>query len=250
MTTDHRARPSQVERAGGDGVDASTAAADRLRSATAELHLRAESTGVVRDLLRGTVSRATYASYLRNLHAVYECLERELRARRREPQWETLAAPQVYRADAIAGDLCSLVGPRWSERCPLVAATQRYCDRIRSAAQDNDARLAAHVYTRYLGDLNGGAIVAKVVARSLSLSPDQLRTYHFDDVGDMSAFKAVYRRAFDFWKGAEAELIDEALAAFALNIDLAADVAAASSANLLAIARPAERVFGQVPQES
>lgn len=247
MTTDHRARPSRVERADDEGGQSSAATADRLRSATAELHARAEATGVVRDLLRGTVSRASYASYLRNLHAVYECLERELRARCREPQWETLAAPQVYRAEAIAGDLCSLMGPRWSERCTLVVATQRYCDRIRSAGQGNDARLAAHAYTRYLGDLNGGAIVAKVVARSLSLSPDQLRTYRYDDVGDMSAFKAVYRRAFDFWKSAEAELIDETLAAFALNIDLAAEVAAASSANL--VSRPAERVLGQVLQE-
>jgi heme oxygenase len=246
--TDHR--PPPAERARDEAACASVGAADRLRSATAELHARAESAGVVRDLLRGTVSRASYTSYLRNLHSVYECLERELRLRCREPQWATLAAPQVYRAEAIAADLGTLVGSRWRERCPLVAATQRYCDRIRSFGQGNDARLAAHAYTRYLGDLNGGAIVARVVARSLSLAPDQLRTYRYDDVDDLSAFKSVYRRAFDFWKGAEAELIDETIVAFGLNIDLAEEVAAGPSAGLSAISRPAERVLGQVLQES
>jgi heme oxygenase len=250
MTTDHRAQPSQAERARDEVVGGSVGAADRLRSATADLHARAESTGVVRDLLRGTASRASYTSYLRNLHAVYECLERELRARCREPQWETLAAPRVYRAEAIAADLRTLVGPAWRELCPLVAATQRYCDRIRSSAQGSDARLAAHAYTRYLGDLNGGAIVAKVVSRSLSLSPDQLRTYRYDDVDDLPAFKAVYRRAFDFWKTAERELIDETIAAFGLNIELAQEVAACPSPGLSAVSGPAERVLGQVLQES
>lgn len=198
--------------------------ANRLRASTREIHARAESAGVVRMLLSGTASRTAYLHYLRNLQSVYECLEDELRTRSCDPRWRTLAAPEVYRAGPMASDLAAVAGESWPERYPLVRATERYRERIRTAAATCEARLAGHAYTRYLGDLSGGRVLATLVARSLGLAPGQLRTYRFESVADLVQFKAVYRRAFDAWGDAEAELLDEAYAAFELNIALAEEV--------------------------
>jgi len=203
--------------------------ADRLRAHTKELHSRAESAGVVNALVTGTVSRAAYLCYLRNLHAVYEALERELSERCRETRWQTIATPAVYRAEAVAADLDALVGREWRVRCRLVTATERYRERIHAAGRGGGARLAAHAYTRYLGDLSGGRILASVAARALTLAPEELRTYRFDEVDDLARFKVDYRRAFDAWDDAESDLRDEAIAAFELNIDLAEEVAAAAA---------------------
>jgi heme oxygenase len=196
--------------------------ANRLRAHTRELHARAESAGVVRKILDGTVTRGAYALYLRNLHPVYESLERALHARRTQRGWRTLAVAEIHRAPAIAADLEALAGERWRERLALVPAAVSYTRRI-DAATASDARLAAHVYTRYLGDLSGGQILAGILARALHLEPAQLATHRFEHVADLGAFRAEYRRAFDDLEEAAAgeELLTEAAVAFELNIALA-----------------------------
>lgn len=218
------------------GVDrARTGVADRLRTGTRELHARAESAGVVRDLIAGTASRDAYLCYLRNLHPVYECLEDAVEARGEEPRWRTLANPAVHRTGALAADLAAIGGSDWRERWPVVAAGKRYRARIQAAARESSgARLAAHAYTRYLGDLSGGRVLGRVVARSLGLPPEHLRTYRFDGVPNLARLKASYRQAFDDWADFEAELLDETAAAFELNIALAEEIAAVSRNRRLA----------------
>ena len=49
--------------------------ATALREGTAELHREAERAGILRELLRGRVTRGEYCALLRNLHALYVTLE-------------------------------------------------------------------------------------------------------------------------------------------------------------------------------
>ena len=59
------------------------------------------------------------------------------------------------------------------------------------------ARLIAHAYTRYLGDLSGGQIVQRLLAKSLGLRPEQLSMYDFSGFPDPAALKTEYRHALE-----------------------------------------------------
>lgn len=193
-----------------------------LRAATRALHAEAERSGFVRDLLAGRVTRASYALWLRNLWLAYDTLEAAL-AVHGAPG---LADPRVMRAAALASDLAALCGPRWREDVPMLAAGRDYARAIGAA---RGAQLAAHAYVRYLGDLNGGRVLARVVARALGLGESALRYYAFD--ADAASLERDYRAALaragatedDTRAGAEV-----AASAFRHNIALSEAVLAAS----------------------
>ena len=78
---------------------------------------------------------------------------------------------RLDRAPAIESDLVALCGAHWSHDIPLLAAGDLYARRIAKAAEGDGTRLIAHAYTRYLGDLSGGQILQRLLARSLELQP-------------------------------------------------------------------------------
>ncbi len=139
-----------------------------LRDATHSLHTEAEKSGFVHDLLKGRATRAGYTLWLRNLQPAYEALERGLEALRDRPAFGSLAVPAVYRTAALESDLAALCGASWRASASTLAEGDAYARRIASIASD-PARLAAHAYVRYLGDLNGGQVVGRIVARSLEI---------------------------------------------------------------------------------
>jgi heme oxygenase len=94
----------------------------------------------------------------------------------------------------------------------------------------NGSRLIAHAYTRYLGDLSGGLILQRLLARSLDLRPAELSFYDFPKYPDLAALKAAYREALDRAGSLASDptnVIEEGALAFTLNIDLSCAVQAA-----------------------
>jgi heme oxygenase len=154
---------------------------------TKTLHVEAERTGIIRDLLRGGASREGYILLLRNLLPAYLAMEQGLERHRGSPHLGQLAAYRLDRAAAIEADLVSLCGERWSQDVPLLAAGELYAGRIAKAAEGDGARLIAHAYTRYLGDLSGGQILQRLLARSLQLRPSELSFYEFPRFSDLQA---------------------------------------------------------------
>ena len=196
---------------------------------TKTLHLEAERTGIIRDLLRGDASREGYILLLRNLLPAYRAMEQGLDRHRNSSRIGALADYSLDRASAIESDLDALCGGRWSHGVPLLAEAGIYADRIAKAAEGDGARLIAHAYTRYLGDLSGGQILQRLLARSLQLRPSELTFYDFPRFGDLEALKAGYREALDL-AGARATdpnaIVEEGAIAFSLNIDLSCAVQA------------------------
>lgn len=203
--------------------------ADRLRQETLNWHRRAERSGFVKELLQGGVSRQSYALFLRNLLPAYAQMEAALQQHRRTPGLCHIARPEVHRAAAIEADLRSLSGTDWRETLPLLATAKDYAERVGVAAEGDGTRLLGHAYVRYLGDLNGGRIIRSCLIRSLKLSPESLAFYSFADIDDVEGFKTDYRAGFDR-AGSEigdiASVVDEAVIAFRLNIELSEAVAA------------------------
>ena len=206
---------------------------------TKTLHVEAERTGVIRDLLRGEATREAYVLLLRNLLPAYQALEQGLERHRGSAALDRLIEYRLDRAPALEADLVALCGERWRQGIPLLAAGEFYAGRIDKAAEGDGTRLIAHAYARYLGDLSGGQILQRLLARSLDLRPSELSFYDFSRFSDLDALKADYRQALDS-AGALAPdpqaLIEEGAIAFSLNIDLSCAVKAMLSSGPIAVA--------------
>lgn len=200
--------------------------ADLLRARTHSLHARAEKSGLVGEVLNGRGSRGGYALLLRNLLPAYRELEAGLERHCDEPALRAIAVPAVYRARALESDLRGLCGGAWQRSLPLLPSGLRYARRIAAAATGDGSRLVAHAYTRYLGDLNGGRILRRLLVRSMGLETDALSFYDYPGIPDLDRFARRYREAFD----AAGEFVDadavgeEAQVAFRLNIDVSEEV--------------------------
>lgn len=199
--------------------------ADDLREATRALHARAERTGVIADILRGEATRLAYATLLRNLLPVYCALERGLEAHRLMPGVRLIVLPELYRAQAIEHDLAALGAD--IDRLALLPEGEEYALRIAEITDADPVRLIGHAYTRYLGDLSGGQVLRKLLARSLGLRPAALTLYDFPRIADLEGYKAGYRAALSRAanEADAAAIIDEALAAFRLTIALSCAIA-------------------------
>ena len=201
----------------------------RLRDGTRSLHRAAERAGVMRSLLAGTLDRDSYASLLRNLHALYAALEYELERPRAAPDLAPLRLAALYRATALAADLDALGPPAW-QALPLAAATVDYVARLRAIGADDPALLAAHAYVRYLGDLSGGQILREIVRRTFAL-PIATGTRFYAFEGDVATLKDELRRALDgpaIPPARHDAVVAEAQAAFALHVRLFEELQAAA----------------------
>lgn len=204
---------------------------------TKALHVEAERTGIIRDLLRGEASLEGYILLLRNLLPAYQAMELGLERHRGSPGLTALAEFRLDRAPAIEADLAEICGHGWKHDIPLLSAGDIYARRIAKAAEGNGMRLIAHAYTRYLGDLSGGQILQRLLARSLNLKPAELTFYDFPKFSDLAVLKADYRNALDA-AGVLANdpqaIVEEGAIAFSLNIDLSCAVKAMLSSGPIA----------------
>jgi len=206
---------------------------------TKTLHVEAERTGIIRDLLRGEASREGYILLLRNLLPAYQAMEQGFENHRGSPALGVLADYRLDRASALESDLMALCGERWSQQVPLLAAGELYARRITKVAESDGARLIAHAYTRYLGDLSGGQILQRLLSRSLELQPSELSFYDFPRFSDLDALKSDYRQALDQAGTLAADpqiVVEEGAIAFSLNIDLSCAIKAILSSGPIAAA--------------
>jgi heme oxygenase len=189
---------------------------------TKTLHTEAERSGIISDMLRGGVSRAGYILLQRNLMAAYQALEAGLESHRDTPALAALASYRLDRASAMQADLNAMCDGDFSA-VPMLAAGDAYVKRIENAAKGDGELLIAHAYTRYLGDLSGGQILKKLLAKNPGLVPEELSFYDFPAHADLAALKSDYRNALDdagkLAKHPQA-IIDEGSVAFQLNTDL------------------------------
>ncbi len=202
----------------------STDLATRLRSATRTLHAEVERTGVMADLLAGRLERAGYAALLRNLHAIYAALEPALEG------FELLPVPALARAPRLAKDLEALHGAGWREALPLAPAAAAYAVRLRALGARQAPELAAHAYVRYLGDLHGGQVLARLVARRFGLAGGAGTSfYEFGDEARVQLLRDELRNALAVLQPGEAAaeaIVEEACWAFRQHARLFSELAA------------------------
>ena len=204
-------------------MDSATGLVGALRERTRVLHHRAERTGVIRALLRGSASRQAYALLLRNLYPAYREMERGLERYWDLPAVRAVARPALYRSRALIADLERLGGASWRRDLALLPAGRRYRDHIKAVAADDGRLLVAHAYVRYFGDLSGGQILKRLLSRTLGLGPRELQFYSFPEIGDLDGFKAELGAALDRAAGEIGDpeaTLEQAARSFELTIEV------------------------------
>lgn len=175
-----------------------TGLAVRLKDETRGLHTLAERSGVMADLLRGRISLARYAALLRNLQAVYAALEAGLDRQPSDAGLRRLWRPELRRLPALEQDLAQLHPGTWQTELALLPAAAAYAERLRGLAQHQPTLLLAHAYLRYLGDLHGGQMLARLVGQRFGLAGRAgTAFYHFGEPAQVAALKHDFRAGLD-----------------------------------------------------
>lgn len=191
----------------------------RIREESAQAHAEAEASPLMTALVNGRLTREQYAGLLGQLQHVYAAIDAGASELHGDPTVGSLLDPRLDRTEAISADLAALGA---TSAAPTVA-TRSYVDRIREVADTWPVGFVAHHYTRYLGDLSGGMVVARSLATSLGLTPTAGLAFFQFDVGPTPTFKREYRHKIDELALSEAEaqgFFDEARRAFRLNLAL------------------------------
>ncbi|XP_048349537.1 heme oxygenase 2 [Sphaerodactylus townsendi] len=197
-----------------------------LKEGTKESHDRAENTQFVKDFLKGKIKRELFKLGTVALFYTYSALEEEMERNKDHPAFAPLYFPlELHRKEALEKDLEYFYGEDWQGKIRCSEAAQSYVDRIRHIGQNEPELLAAHAYTRYMGDLSGGQVLKKVAQRALRLpsTGEGVQFYTFENIPNAQQFKQLYRarlNALDLEQETKERIVQEANRAFEFNMQV------------------------------
>ena len=208
----------------------------RLKEVTKADHDEAEGSEFITTLMNGTRSSRDYVLLLAQYTYIYSALEVEVRALASDPDLAPIFDLRLERMSKIQADLDSLLPAHGLTDIPeALPATQDYVRHIRAAA-DDPARIVAHHYLRYLGDLSGGQIIGRLVERHYGIAQDDLSMWRFDGIDKHKPYKDEYRAKLDVYAVTPervSSLLEEAAKGFTLNKALFRDLLTQSQQSTL-----------------
>ena len=199
-----------------------------LKDSTREAHDRAEHSTFMSDLMEGKLTANAFIALQQQSWLMYSALE-EAVARVRETGYAAdLLDPVLDRTASLSADLEQLTGPDWRDKIVALPATSDYVARLNDIRDTADGvRLIAHHYVRYLGDLSGGQVIARMVQRHYGVDPQALSFYRFAGVEKLKPYKDAYRAKLDSLQLDDAQrsrLLTEAGEAFIFNHNMFTDL--------------------------
>ncbi|MFF5793270.1 heme oxygenase (biliverdin-producing) [Paeniglutamicibacter sp. NPDC012692] len=208
----------------------------RLKEVTKADHDEAEGSEFITTLMNGTRSSRDYVLLLAQYTYIYSALEVEVRALAGDPDLAPIFDLRLERMSKIQADLDSLLPAHGLTDIPeALPATQDYVRHIRAAA-DDPARIVAHHYLRYLGDLSGGQIIGRLVERHYGIAQDDLSMWRFDGIDKHKPYKDEYRAKLNVYAVTPervSSLLEEAAKGFTLNKALFRDLLTQSQQSTL-----------------
>ncbi|GKY96769.1 hypothetical protein MPSEU_000636300 [Mayamaea pseudoterrestris] len=205
-----------------------TSLSQSLKTGTAASHQAAEDVHFVANFIKGKIDRKLYAQLVHMLFCVYQALEECLDQEAQEHFPSCHFPKELGRMQSLEQDLDFWLGSNVPST--MTSATRDYVNRIHEIAESDPLLLLAHSYTRYLGDLSGGRILARVAKRAMHLGGtsdvepvEGLAFYHFENVESPKKFKDKYRSLLDALPLDQDQidkLVAEANVAFLLNVRL------------------------------
>ena len=149
------------------------------------------------------------------------------------PVLEPTITPLLARAPSLGSDIAYLLSvpeDTWKSHPSYTAfllalpkQVKAYTDRIESLSDTQPARLVSHAYVRYLGDLSGGQIMKRRIAKSYNIDLEErdegghpgVRFYEFANLegtqrvssqGDMKRMKDWFRNGMNTGVGSDEQL--------------------------------------------
>ena len=217
-----------------------------LRTETASSHEDAEGSAFIEQLMGGLACRPAFVALVAQQLVIYRALEEVLWG---EYADHPLVAPVLYhkldRVAALEQDMAFFAGEDFevklaSGEIHIVAATADYATSLRSG--HTPEAMLAHHYVRYLGDLSGGQVIARMVQRHYGIDPTGLNFYHFAEIPKPKPYKDRYRETLDGLDvdaGTRRRILDAAIDSFELNRRVFADLGAAREPEHAAAGGPA-----------
>jgi heme oxygenase (biliverdin-producing, ferredoxin) len=194
-----------------------------FKTGTSLAHKAAEDVHFVKNFVKGKIDRNLYADMILGLAFVYNKLEDLLEVHAPHNFPSCHFPRELNRRSALKEDLEFWHGSDVSQ-LTMSPATRDYLDHLDLIAERKPLMLLSHAYTRYLGDLSGGKVLARVARRALHLDKDNgLAFYSFENIISAKLFKDKYRQALDRLEVSASEIQDlvrEANIAFLLNMRL------------------------------
>ncbi|MGK7914967.1 MAG: heme oxygenase (biliverdin-producing) [Prochloraceae cyanobacterium] len=198
--------------------------ATMLREGTKKSHTMAENVGFVKCFLKGVVDKNCYRKLVANLYFVYSTMEEEMEKLKDQPIVAKIYFPELNRKQSLEQDLYFYYGPNWRKEIAISPAGEAYVQRIKEVANSHPELLAAHSYTRYLGDLSGGQILKKIAQQAMNIADGEgTAFYEFKNIPDEKAFKNKYRQALNELPidlATAESIVDEGNAAFGMNMKM------------------------------
>ena len=165
-----------------------------IRTATWGDHSDSEGSSVMEDIMRMRATREEYTDLVVQHFYMYEALEEAAKSLAGDPRYAALHPEALVREQTLETDLEFLLGENWREQIKPLPATQAYAARIREVAAEGwTPGLIAHHYTRYLGDLSGGQMIAKRVKKQFGYEHAGVAFYDFAELGEIDKYKQEYR---------------------------------------------------------
>lgn len=230
--------------AGGKRGTASTVAEDQapaspkpfsqqLREGTWSDHSDSEGSGFMENIMRGRATLEDYVALVAQHYFMYEALEEVADRFSGDASFAPFHPAPLARMASLEADLAYLIGDDWRERITATPATAAYAARIRGVGEEGWVPgLVAHHYTRYLGDLSGGQMIAKRVVKQHGFDGAGVAFYSFPELGDLTEFKQRYRALLDslgetLSAEERARVVDEVRTAYRFNTEAFIDLARA-----------------------
>lgn len=199
-------------------------------------HSDSEGATFMEDIMRGKATKQDYIDLSAQHYFMYEALEAATAQYADNPTMASFHRSELERLETLKIDLEHLIGADWAEQIAPVPATAAYAARIREiAAEGWVAGVVAHHYTRYLGDLSGGQIIARRVSKQHGLEKAGVSFYDFTALGALDDFKNEYRGALDALGATlsaeeQQRMLDEVRAAYGFNTAVFVDLGKAKAA--------------------
>ncbi|MCP1387685.1 biliverdin-producing heme oxygenase [Corynebacterium sp. TA-R-1] len=200
---------------------ASQQLSEALKAHTAAAHDQAENSRFMAGLAHGELSKDDVTRLTVQYWHIYTALEAAVRRASSHPAVALVADPRLERVPALEADLAALLGADWREHAAATEATEEYVAELNALGAEDGPAVIAHHYVRYLGDISGGQVLARVFAQHYGLEDEALHFYDFAEIGKIPPYRKAYKAALDEMALTEDEttaLIETAKRAFGLNM--------------------------------
>jgi heme oxygenase (biliverdin-producing, ferredoxin) len=191
---------------------------ETMKEETFEAHEKSKDSGFAVTLMSGQWSHLAFIEWQRALYPIYVTLEEIMKANRKDPSLHIFDHRKLDRSQRIFNDLAHYGVDPVAEPSTL-PSVKEYVSKVQDAGS-RPQRIMAYHYTRYMGDMIGGQVIARSLMEHYEMPAEALTCYDFKDIGDIYHYRKTYKILLDLvpWSKEEREaFVEEAKVAYEIN---------------------------------